>query len=354
MMAFGVALARKSAISRRIERLLNEGAFRQVFDGRRGALVAVLLIPAALFTVAVLVRAQAAAQTQSGGAAAEEVAPAQTALKGAQAPAEQDASQAAAPDSEPSFDRTFSVAGQLDLSVVTVSGHIHLSRSSGGRIRIHGAIKSDHAGNEQQIRQIEANPPIDQDGNSVRVGGRKESLHEITIDYEIEAPDDAAVRANTVSGDIVDEGVGENAKLTTVSGNVQATGMHGGFSILTASGDVKAEDSGEGDTKIQTGSGDIEIKNARGSLKAQTGSGDIKLTGTPAAPWTVRAGSGDVEFWPGDAALTLDATVGTGKITCDRAPAFQTSSSAHHLAGQLNGGGPAVSIESGSGDVRVH
>ena len=58
----GVAMARSGSISRRIERLLNDVSFRQAFAGSRRALVAVLVVPVALFAATALVRVQAAGQ----------------------------------------------------------------------------------------------------------------------------------------------------------------------------------------------------------------------------------------------------------------------------------------------------
>ena len=66
----GVAMARTGSLSRRIERLLNDHAFRQAFaGGRRRALIAVLLVPAALFAATALVRVQAAQDAQAAPAA---------------------------------------------------------------------------------------------------------------------------------------------------------------------------------------------------------------------------------------------------------------------------------------------
>lgn len=66
----GVAMARPGSLSRRIERLLNDRAFRQAFaGGRRRALIAVLLVPVALFAATALVRVQAAQDAQSMPAA---------------------------------------------------------------------------------------------------------------------------------------------------------------------------------------------------------------------------------------------------------------------------------------------
>ena len=61
--ALGVAMARSSSLARRIERLLNDNAFRQSFAGGRRALLAVVLVPVTLFAATAMVRVQAAAHS---------------------------------------------------------------------------------------------------------------------------------------------------------------------------------------------------------------------------------------------------------------------------------------------------
>ncbi|MGD0368282.1 MAG: M56 family metallopeptidase [Acidobacteriaceae bacterium] len=63
----GVAMARPGNLAHRIERLLNEHLFRSAFaEGRRRAVVSLLLIPVALFAATALIRvSNAAAQTAS-------------------------------------------------------------------------------------------------------------------------------------------------------------------------------------------------------------------------------------------------------------------------------------------------
>jgi beta-lactamase regulating signal transducer with metallopeptidase domain len=76
----GVAMARTSSLSHRIERLLNEASFRQAFaGGRRRALLAVLMVPAALFAATVLIRVQSA---EAAGPAAAVVAETSAHLQG--------------------------------------------------------------------------------------------------------------------------------------------------------------------------------------------------------------------------------------------------------------------------------
>ena len=256
--------------------------------------------------------------------------------------------------SEATFERNLSVSGRVELSVSTGSGNIHLTRSSGNQVHIFGKVKSGWGTNDQKVREIAANPPIEQTGNIIRIGARHENLHNISIEYEIQAPENAFLEAGSGSGDITDDGIGENAKISTGSGNIHATGLHGGFSVGTGSGDIYAEQTGDGDVKAQTGSGNVELKNLRGGLRGGTGSGDIKVSGTPTSNWHLETGSGNVEFWAGSAPLTLDASTGSGSVHTDREMLTQGSSDRHHVTGKINGGGPTVRIETGSGDIRVH
>ncbi len=86
----GVAMARPGNLSHRIERLLNEHLFRSAFaEGRRRAVVSLLLIPVALFAVTALIRVQGAgAQTAPDPAtAAPTAAPAPQAAPDQTAPA---------------------------------------------------------------------------------------------------------------------------------------------------------------------------------------------------------------------------------------------------------------------------
>jgi DUF4097 and DUF4098 domain-containing protein YvlB len=262
--------------------------------------------------------------------------------------------------SEATFERTLTVSGQVELSVSTGSGNIHLTRGAGNQVHILGKVKvsmggwGSWGGSEERVKEIAANPPIEQTGNIVRIGGHQENLRNISIDYEIQAPENALVKAGTGSGNITVEGVGEKAKLSTGSGNVRATGMHGGFSAGTGSGNIYAEQTGEGDVKAETGSGNVELRNLHGGLHAETGSGNINVGGMPTTDWKLETGSGNVDLWTGNIGITLNAETGSGGIHSDHEILTQGISSRHKLNGKLNGGGPLVHIETGSGEIRVH
>ena len=256
---------------------------------------------------------------------------------------------------EATFERTLHVSGRVELSVSTGSGNIRITQGSGTEVHIVGHVKSGwHSDSEARVREVAANPPIEQTGNVIRIGGHHENLHNISIDYEIQAPANSFLSANSGSGDITDEGVGEHSKIGTGSGNIHATGLQGGFALDTGSGNIYAEGTGSGDVKAQTGSGSVELRDVHGSLHAGTGSGNIKISGTPTSDWKLGTGSGSVELWPGSAGLTLDASTGSGTVHADHEMSVQGSFDKHHVVGKINGGGPTVRVETGSGDVHIH
>jgi hypothetical protein len=258
--------------------------------------------------------------------------------------------------SEATFDRNLTVNGRVDLIVATGSGNIHLTHGSGTQIKIHGRVKSNWGGgnNDERVRQIADNPPIEKTGNIIRIGGHHENMRNISIDYDIEAPADAFLEASSGSGDVTDDGVGQTTKLSSGSGNIHATGLQGGFSVGTGSGNIYAEQTGSGDVKAETGSGNIELRELHGGLKANTGSGDIKVGGSPSADWKLGTGSGSIEMWPGNTGFNLDASTGSGTVHTDHEMAVQGSFDRHHITGKVSGGGPTVRIETGSGDIRIH
>lgn len=367
-------MARPSSISRRIERLLNDSYLRHAFSGGTRARVAVL-VSTILFAAAALVRVQAATElkpavtatpawrvegvqstpaTSPAPATLSKLSPRQLALAVAMVSAQPPAApENEAAENQATFDRNLTFNGKLQLLVGTGAGNITLTRGSANQIRIHGIVKANHDADPAQVQQIASNPPIEQEGNSIHIGGHQENMHGISISYEIEAPADTELNAATGSGNITDTGVGHDAKLTTGSGNIKATGIEGGFTLQTGSGNIGIDSTGQGDAKAQTGSGNIDLKGVAGALQAQTGSGEIKAEGKPSSSWKLQTGSGSIQLATGNAPINLDASTGSGSISTNPSVAMGSSADHHHLHTQLNGGGPEVQVKTGSGSIRV-
>jgi DUF4097 and DUF4098 domain-containing protein YvlB len=119
------------------------------------------------------------------------------------------------------------------------------------------------------------------------------------------------------------------------------------------SGDIKGELNSPSSTKAQTGSGSIRINGVVGGLKAGTGSGDIEIQGQPTSDWKLETGSGSVTLGVGNAHFSLDASTGSGTVHSDPPITTHGSLEKHHIMGDINGGGPTVRVETGSGDIRI-
>jgi hypothetical protein len=255
---------------------------------------------------------------------------------------------------EATFERNLTVSGRVDLAINNGSGFIHLTNGPAGHVHIFARVHSSWGTSDDAVQEIAAHPPVQQIGNIVRIGAIHRALNNVNIDYEIQAPADAYLDAASGSGNITDDGVGANAKLSTGSGSIQATGLKGGFTVGTGSGNIDAEQVSPGDVKANTGSGSIELKNLHGGLHAGTGSGHVKVEGSPTASWRIHTGSGGVELWTENAGLTLDASTGSGGIHTDREISSQGTIDHHHVKGTIRGGGPEVRVETGSGSIKVH
>lgn len=297
--------------------------------------------------------------------------------------------------SEGSFDRTLKVTGPVQLDVSTGSGSIRVRPGSADSVHVVGTIRAHDgwSGNaEEKVRRLEANPPIEQDGNIIRIGHIEDDdlKKNISIDYELEVPAETQVhsesgsgsqeirglagpvraqtgsgsitlsdikmeaQAHTGSGSITLDGIGAGVQLHTGSGSIHAHDIHGRVNAQTGSGSITLEQSAPGDVEAETGSGHMELRNVRGTLRAETGSGGIDVDGQPTGDWRLEAGSGGIRVQlPADAAFDFRAHTGSGGISIDHPLTIQGSISRSDLQGKVRGGGHLLEVRTGSGHIEV-
>jgi len=224
------------------------------------------------------------------------------------------------------------------------------------------------------VQELQNNPPIRQNGNSIRID--YVHLSNISVDYEITVPENTAIRTHTGSGDQSVEGLKGNidlesgsgdlklARLTgemrfqTGSGNVRGHELSGPAKVKAGSGDIEIEEMGAGDVDIRTGSGNIIVNGINGGFRAEAGSGNIHGKGSPKNLWSVRTGSGNVSLYvPADAAFDVDIVSHSGTVTLGH-PVTTTvegrvTESRKSVVGKVRGGGPMISVHTGSGDIQV-
>ena len=278
-----------------------------------------------------------------------------------------------------SFQRTLQVTGPVQLEALTHSGDITVHSGAAGSVSISGKIHvSDHwlSGDRQaDISEVEKNPPIRQSGNSISID--YPNVHNISIDYDITVPADTNVHSHTGSGDQRIEGLHGNldlesgsgdmrlssiageVRLHTGSGDVEARDLSGPFTAEAGSGDIRLDSKGASDVQVHTGSGNIELRGVNGTLRVEAGSGDVSVEGTQTGAWDLRTGSGNVDLrLPANAAFDLEASTSSGRVDTSRPVTMTIQGDLRHanrsVHGKVNGGGPLLTVHTGSGDVRIN
>ncbi len=300
---------------------------------------------------------------------------------------------------EGSFDRTLTVTGPVQLEVGTGSGSIEVTLGASGSVEVHGVIRARSGffwtgGASEKIRRIEENPPIDQGGNVIRVGGRAiqdESLYDgVSISYRLVVPADTAlvsksgsgsqrlsdlkgpveaaagsgaltigsiggdVHARAGSGSIRIDGVGGSLEVKTGSGSIDAHAVKGAISASAGSGRIELEQTGEGDVSVHSSSGGVRVRGVRGGLSVSTSSGSIRAQGEMVRDWNLEASSGGVtvELSP-EASFELDAHTSSGSIDSEREVTVSGRLSRRSLRGTVGSGGPRLLIETSSGSIVI-
>ncbi len=260
-----------------------------------------------------------------------------------------------------SFERTLQVTGAADLDVNTGSGNITVKPGDGSTVRIIGTIQAWARGGDAEasardrVRRLEANPPIEQNGNVIRVGyiADRDLRRHVGINYEITLPADSRVRSNTGSGDIRLSGIRGAVGANTGSGNITIDSGTGEVRASTGSGNIEITQSG-GDLRASTGSGNIRASGLTGALRASTGSGNITAEGKPGSGWDLDTGSGNIVVrLASDAGFEVDAHTGSGTIRSTHPVTVLGMFGKDTIRGTVRGGGPRLLLRTGSGSIRL-
>jgi Putative adhesin len=298
------------------------------------------------------------------------------------------------------FERTLQVNGTVELEVSSGSGNITVHQGGAGSVAITAKIHGNNgtswlfgSGNvEERIHKIEQNPPVVQQGNTIRVGRieDRELTKNISIDYDVTVPPQTRLTSHTGSGDQMISGLqlpmtaktgsgnvtvdhisaetrvssgSGDLKINSVkgvlyaetgSGNIHAEDIAGDVFANTGSGNVEVRQTGGGSVKAQTGSGNIRLHGVKGGLRADAGSGDIQAEGEPTQDWRLGAGSGNITLRvPAQASFNIDARTSSGSLKVNHPFTMQGSVARNHIQGKVGNGGVLLDVHTGSGDIEV-
>jgi DUF4097 and DUF4098 domain-containing protein YvlB len=292
-----------------------------------------------------------------------------------------------------SFDRTYNVAGPIRLELTNASGDVEITGGADAKVHVHADVRASGFGFDNPQKRLNdtiSNPPIEQRGDTIRIGKEMSRMRHITISYTIQVPHDAEVSATVASGAQTIRNLRGPVKLQAASGAIRIEKIERGAQLSTASGSVSASDIGNdvrvstasgsvsvsnvaGDVRVSalsgviqvtkpggrveadTASGAVEIQGAANDVQAHAASGQVTVQGNPAANcyWELKTVSGRVRLIvPATANFHLSAEAVSGEIRAD-IPIMIEEQTKHSLRAGIGNDGGRVEVHTVSGEIRV-
>ncbi len=291
------------------------------------------------------------------------------------------------------FDRTLTVTGPVRLEVVSSRGDVRVGPGAPGQVTIRGEFELylwpwENA--RQRAEEVVQHPPIEQHGDVILIGHKREERN-IRINYDITAPPQTELSAetglgnvqvrgirgpvslSTGAGGITAEGIGDDAKARTGTGSIQFAHIEGNVRADTGAGSVTLNQvrgeiragTGTGGITIEepggriitkTGSGSVTVRGAKADLRASTGSGNVTIEGDPApnSYWELSTGAGGVDLRvPPSGSFRLYASTNSGGIESNLPIAVEEQSK-RELRGRIGSGAARVDVHTGLGSIRIH
>jgi DUF4097 and DUF4098 domain-containing protein YvlB len=291
------------------------------------------------------------------------------------------------------FDRNYTVTGPIRLELANAAGDVDIKGSADGQVHVRGEVRASGIGFDNPRKRLDdilSSPPVEQRGDTIRIGKEMSRMHNISISYTVQVPHDTEVSATVASGAQTIRDVRGPVKVQAASGSIRVEKIERDAQLTTASGAVSASDIG-GDVRVSTASGTVSISNTKGAVrvsaiagvirvaapggrveadaasgqveilgsandvKAHAASGRVFVQGNPGASiyWELKTVSGSVQFSvPASANFHLSAEAVSGEIRTD-IPIVVEEQGKHSLRAHMGSGGGRVEVHTVSGEIRV-
>jgi DUF4097 and DUF4098 domain-containing protein YvlB len=292
-----------------------------------------------------------------------------------------------------SFDRSFGVTAPIRLELSNASGNVIITGSADNKVHIHGDVRASGIGfgsPQGRVDTIVGAPPIEQKGDTIRVGKDLGKIHNVSIAYTIQVPHDTELSTQVVSGSQQISNIRGPVKIDSASGSISVNNVDRSTTLATLSGSIDAQNIGDdlrassasgsvtaskikGDVRISalsgetqiidplgrvdadTASGTVEVQGATRDVKAHAVSGTVNVQGNPGdtSYWDLKTASGVVHLGvPTNANFHFSAEAASGQIKTD-VPIVIEEQGKHSLRARMGNGGGRVEVHTVSGEIRV-
>jgi hypothetical protein len=215
-----------------------------------------------------------------------------------------------------------------------VSTDLKTSGGSISLINLSGKQKFQTSGGSLNVDKLSGEIDGKTSGGSIQVSNTKDDIH-----------------LSTSGGSVSASGCSGKLELRTSGGSLDLSNLKGTIDASTSGGSINGKNI-EGELDARTSGGSIHLNDIKSSLKTSTSGGNISVEITQLGKYVKIDNSG------GDISVTLPKAKGldldlSGKIAETNFQNFDGKIDENTVKGKLNGGGIPVTIDAGSGRVKV-
>jgi hypothetical protein len=238
------------------------------------------------------------------------------------------------------FYRSLQVSGPVTLDVDSGAGGITVHVGNDRTVNVTARIRARSSfgmSAETKLQKLRNNPPIEQQGDRIRIGRIEEPelRRNVSINYDLYVPQQTRLT------------------LRTGAGNQFIQGTQLPVEAWSGAGSITVDNVG-GDAEVHTGAGTIELRSPKGAVRADTGAGSVRAKGDPTHEWQIQVGAGSINLEvPLQASFDLQAESGFGRVTVNPQLKLDGSVSNGRVYAKVGAGGPTVRLSSGAGSIRV-
>jgi len=209
---------------------------------------------------------------------------------------------------------------------------------------------------------------MDQDGNNVIVESRFDDnrdeswswsrlrkKNKFRLKVTVRVPETYNIDFETGAGDVEIEDLNGSVTGRTGAGSIVIGDINGPVDVSSGAGNIEIE-SVVGYVSVHSGAGNITVDEVAGEISAHTGAGNVIATVVrqPREDSHLRSGAGNVTVYLAeDIEVDVEATSSLGSASCDFGLTVKGKWLSKSFGGRINGGGPALTLHSGVGNVAL-
>ena len=163
------------------------------------------------------------------------------------------------------------------------------------------------------------------------------------------------VIAKTSGGSIQGRNLGKYVDLHTSGGSINIEGAQGALDAKTSGGSINIA-AVDGPVEAQTSGGTIRLREIAGAVNARTSGGSIEaeIIGQPEDDMRLQTSGGSVTVHLDDnVRADIDAKASGGTVSTDFPVTVRGTLKKTQLQGEINGGGPMLTLRTSGGSVRI-